>query len=241
MIRQVYMYNKSVKSSTKQVLIIGGTSSLAGKLSAFAKEESYDVTATFRGNISKDRDPRIKWANLELSQKESVEEFFDELSDIKYDRVLFLVGAVTNKYFLDMSYSEMLHYYSTYVVNSLYLLQKCSSLLKMTSNIIVMSSRAGSNASYDVHYSAVKSALEAYVRSSAKSLGKNQSIVAVSSGLIEGSKMYLDMKPEHRNSHKIRAGGSLVTIDELCAQIWSLKADKTIKNNGKTIYIGPIY
>jgi NAD(P)-dependent dehydrogenase (short-subunit alcohol dehydrogenase family) len=235
------MYNKRVKAHAKQVLIIGGSSSLAETLIRFAKEESYEITATFRGNVSKDRDPCIKWINLELSQIESLEEFFDELSDVKYDRVLFLIGAVTNKYFLDMSHSEMLNYYSTYVVNSLYLLQKCLALLKTTSSIIVMSSRAGSSASYDVHYSAVKSALEAYVRSSGKSIGKNQSIVAISSGLIEGSKMYLDMKPEHQNSHKIRAGGHLITLNELCSQIWRLTAEETIENNGKIINLGPVY
>ena len=94
-----------------------------------------------------------------------------------------------------MSHSEMLRYYSTYVVNALYLLQGCLKNIKPTSSIIVMSSRAGSNASYDVHYSAAKSALEAYVRSSAGALPVNQSIIGISCGLVENSRMFLDMKP----------------------------------------------
>jgi NAD(P)-dependent dehydrogenase (short-subunit alcohol dehydrogenase family) len=104
-----------------------------------------------------------------------------------------------------------------------------------------MSSRAGSNASYDVHYSAVKSALEGYVRSSARTLSSNQSIIGISSGLIQNSRMYLDMKPEHRESHIERAGESLITVEELCSQIWNLSADKSSENNGKIIHLGPVY
>ena len=238
---RIGVYSRIMNLTTKRVLIIGGSSSLVPTLYRIAKAESFEITASFRGDLTHSQDMNIQWLNLELSEKDSIDGFLEELNNIKFDRILFLIGSVTNKYFLKMTYSEIANYHLTYAVNSLYLLQKCLSNIKETSNILVMSSRAGSNASFDVHYSAVKSALEAYVRSSAQALAENQSIVAISSGLIEGSKMYLDMKAEHQISHKIRAGGSLITINELCSEIWSLQPHKTIKDNGKTIHIGPVY
>jgi hypothetical protein len=87
----------------------------------------------------------------------------------------------------------------------------------------------------------MKSALEAFVRSSSKALTANQSIIGISSGLIENSRMYLDMKPEHRISHKIRAGGSLITVEDLCSEIWLLSSSQSTENNGQTIHVGPIY
>ena len=226
---------------SKRLLIVGGTSSLAHTLIGVAKHESYEITATVRGNLGNFEDSQTKWINLNLSNKYSIENFLVDLSDTQFDRVIFLIGATTNKEFLEISYDEILQYYTTYAVNSLYLLQKSLPYLKDTANILVMSSRSGSKPSYDVHYSAVKSALEAFVRSSAKKLAKNQSIVAISSGLIKGSRMYLDMKPEHRILHEVRAGGSLITLEEICAQIWCLNPKETIENSGQTIHLGPIY
>lgn len=226
---------------TNRTLILGGTSSLAQTLFRFARDESHEITTTYRGGLCKNRDININWLNLELSERESVEKFLDALSDTQFNKVFFLIGAVTNRHFLEMSHSEMLRYYSTYVVNALYLLQGCLKNIKPTSSIIVMSSRAGSNASYDVHYSAAKSALEAYVRSSAGALPVNQSIIGISCGLVENSRMFLDMKPEHQESHKNRAGGRLIAVEELCSQIWKLSDESTSVNNGKVIHVGPVY
>lgn len=235
------MYTIVVQSTTKSILIIGGTSSLAENLIRVAKEESFDITATFRGCLENELDDQIHWMNLELSEIESIERFLINLGEKKFDKVFFLIGAVTNKYFLEMTHIELLKYYSSYVANSVYLLQKCFLFLKTTSRILVMSSRAGTNVSYDVHYSSMKSALEAFVRSSSKALTANQSIIGISSGLIENSRMYLDMKPEHRISHKIRAGGSLITVEDLCSEIWLLSSSQSTENNGHTIHVGPIY
>ena len=148
---------------------------------------------------------------------------------------------MTNRHLLDISYSAILRYYSTYVVNALYLLQRCLKNIKPTSSIIVMSSKAGSNASYDVHYSAAKSAVENYFRSSAGALAGNQSIIGISCGLVENSRMSLDMKPKHRESHKNRARGRLITAEELYSQIWKLIDERTSVKNGKVIHVGPVY
>jgi NAD(P)-dependent dehydrogenase (short-subunit alcohol dehydrogenase family) len=230
-----------MESSAKQILVIGGSSSLVQTLCRFAKDDSYEITATFRGDLCQKRDIHIKWLKLELSDQFSVEKFLDDLNDTQFDKVFFMIGAVTKKHFLEMSYSEMMQYYSIYIVNALYLLQRCLKNIKSTSSIIVMSSRSASNASYDVHYSAAKAALESYVRSSARALAVNQSIVGISSGLIQNSRMYFDMKPEHRESHKNRAGGRLITVEELCLQLWSLSGNDNTENNGRIIDVGPVY
>ena len=226
---------------TKRTLILGGTSSLAAILCRFAKGEYFEDTATYRDSFCKNRDIHINWLNLELSEKNSIENFLVQIKDSKFERVFFLISAVTNKYFLNMSYTKLSKYFSTYVVNSLCLLQNCLSNIHPTSNILVMSSRAGANASYDVQYLAVKSTLEGYVRSLARALSSNQGIIGISSGLIQNTRMYLDMKPEHRESHKERAGESLITVEELCSLIWNLSADKSSENNGKIIHLGPVH
>jgi NAD(P)-dependent dehydrogenase (short-subunit alcohol dehydrogenase family) len=230
-----------VELVTKRTLILGDISSLAQILCRFEKGESFEDTATYRDSLCKNRDIHINWLNLELSEKSSIENFLVEIRDSKFERVFSLISEITNKYFLNISYTKLSKYYSTYVVNSLYLLQNCLSNIHPTSNIFFMSSRARANASYDVHYSAVKSALEGYVRSSARALSSNQGIIGISSGLIQNARMHLDMKPEHRKSHKERVRDTLITVEELCSQIWNLSAGKSSENNDQIIHLGPAY
>lgn len=196
------MYNKPVNETEINLLIIGGTPILAKTIMNFSKNESFSITATYRGGVRLYLERQGTWLHLELSEKSSIEKFPIELKDLKFNKTFFLIGALTNTYFLDMSHEDLTVYYSTYVVNALYLLQRCLKNIKPTSSIIVMSSKAGSNASYDVHYSAAKSAVENYFRSSAGALAGNQSIIGISCGLVENSRMSLDMKPKHRESHK---------------------------------------
>jgi NAD(P)-dependent dehydrogenase (short-subunit alcohol dehydrogenase family) len=235
------MYNKPVNETEINLLKIGGTPILAKTIMNFSKNESSSITATYRGGVRLYLERQGTWLHLELSEKSSIEKFPIELKDLKFNKAFFLIGPLTNTYFLDMSHEDLTVYYSTYFVNSLYLLQECLKNIKTTSIIIVMSSRAGSDASFNVHYSAAKSALETDVRRSARALAGNQRIIGISCGLVENSRIYLDMKPEHQESHKNRARGRLITVEELCSQIWEFSDEQTSENTGKVIHAGQVY
>lgn len=224
----------------KKVLIIGGTSSLASKIIECAQVDGYELYCTTRRNKFEDNH-KVTWLNLKLESLDSISDLLTQIREEKFERIIVLLGAVTNRDYFQIQYEEIAEYYRTYLTNLNYLFTKLISHLEELGNILLMSSRAASNPSFDAHYSAVKSGLEGYVRSSVRVLSPMQSAVTVSSGLILNSSMYKDMDESIRESHEERSQGKLLELEEAGSLLWALTPDKTIGYSGTTIRIGPDY
>jgi NAD(P)-dependent dehydrogenase (short-subunit alcohol dehydrogenase family) len=225
----------------KSVLILGGNASLASKIIELIDRNQYQITCTFRKDKPQGHQDFIHWKYLDLENRESIESLLSEIENQRFERIFSFLGEVINSPIQELSYLSILQYHTSHTVNYLYLLTKLAPFLKHGGNMVVMSSRAANNPSYSIHYAATKAALEAYVRCSAMFMGEGTSIVAISSGLIEGSQMSIDMAPEIRDSHRNRARGSLLTREEFAEILWSHTPDLTRAMNGQTIQIGPQY
>jgi NAD(P)-dependent dehydrogenase (short-subunit alcohol dehydrogenase family) len=108
-------------------------------------------------------------------------------------------------------------------------------------NMIVIGSIAASRSSFDPHYSAVKSSLEAFVKSYSKKLEFNKSIVTLSPSLIENSKMYKDMDSLTREKHYLHSNNKLLSTKQVADLIFALTPEITANMNGRTLAIGNDY
>lgn len=219
------------------MLIVGGTSSLAPEIVDKFSKIFNKITCTYR-NKNKIFNKNVAWEYLDLEKDKSIDAFLDKNADNKYDTVIVLVGAVTDKKYIDFDLDSLKKYYSIHSASYLYLVQNLTKNLEKNGKIIVVSSRSANNPSYDVHYSGVKAAIQAAVMSMSRFLDSEQSIVCVSPSLIADSKMFNDMTEENIKKHMYLSNNNLVTTQEFAEFIATLDSKMTKLINGKTISIG---
>jgi len=189
-----------------------------GKL---AQQDEYNVHATLRNPIS-DSIYRSQIHELDISKAKSLEIFLDGLGNYKFERIISFIGKTSTQEERE-SLPSLQRYYETYTCNLFVLLEHLArNHLDGTSDsqLTALASRSANHASFDIHYSSVKGALVSYVRSLGKQLELPKRIISISSGLIVGSKMYLEMSEDVRNSHKLRSGGTLLNVKQAAKEIW---------------------
>jgi NAD(P)-dependent dehydrogenase (short-subunit alcohol dehydrogenase family) len=223
--------------SKKSLLVIGATSSLAQELLSQLELDTEGTVLVGR-SIPRDYPKPELWLELDLSIDNSVMQFLQEINKYTFEKILFFIGATTNRHYIEISLEELAKYNDTYVTNSNYLVCQLTKQLGEQGAMILVSSRAALHPSYDVHYAVSKAAQVALVKSISRFLPPGQAIVALAPSLIAESKMYSEMSDENRAKHRMRTGGELISISEFANYLSSLDIDSLRLQNGRTIELG---
>lgn len=223
-------------SETKNLLILGGTSSVAEDIARLAYADNYRVILTFRAH--KKNGDYGSWYELDTEREESIDNFLAEIQGIKFDRVICLIGATTNSHYSKLNLTSTISYYSSQLAGICYLISRILANLKFDASFIVLSSKSANNKSYDIHYSAVKAGLQAFVKSISQFAVAQQSILCIAPSLIDKSTMYFQMTKSNRVIHNKKANGKLLSKDEISNFIWNLDNKMCFTLNGRVIEIG---
>jgi len=213
-------------SNEKKVLIIGGTSCIAGEIIKKLESNEYKIDLmTFRqshkvyGNYS--------WVHLDLEDADTVNNLIKIIKANKYSKVIFLPGNSLGPSSEEYSYERLENFYNAFVFRYNLLIMQASKSLEDDGQIIFISSIAANLPIHDAHYSAVKAGVQAFVKSLSISLKPNQSAFSISPGLIYDSFAF-------NQQTYVGDINELATKDQI-ADIIS-NADKSY--NGKVIEIG---
>jgi NAD(P)-dependent dehydrogenase (short-subunit alcohol dehydrogenase family) len=221
---------------SKEVLILGGSSSLAERVIPDLLKEGCGITATSRQpQVSKT--PGLAWLQLDISNSTSIESFISAIAQKEFDVILFFVGAPSK---VSKSKSE---YVETFLTKTLLFIQRLLPHLKINSSsgFVHISSRSAIFPSRDILYSAVKGGLNAGLRSMTIGLESSKKIFSVAPGLILGSSMANDMPSETRNDHLRRSREELLNVGEFSSELLRLLAEMDKYETGSIIEIGPSY
>jgi NAD(P)-dependent dehydrogenase (short-subunit alcohol dehydrogenase family) len=231
------------KENRKRILLVGGDSSLARNLIAYAKSENYEIHKTNRGLEGCKQNPDFENTHyLDLESLVSIDNFLHTIANVDFIQIYFLIGKLSRIEPLDLNYSITRSYLETYSTNTCYLIDKLLLQLSQTekSRFVFISSRAASKKSYDALYSASKASVSAFIRSRSNFLPSNQVAVSIETGLILGSKMNYQMKSEESKHLKL-SNGKLLTVDEFVTLLWTLDFDDLSSRNGSVFHLGPQY
>ena len=229
-----------------KLLVVGGTSSLAPEIYKLASRSGYEIFATHRRLSNPSYEQAIRWGYLNLDSMSSIDNFFSELGDLTFSRVIFLAGATCGNVGERISVEVLSEYLKVHLIHPINLIGRLIHFLdpNYPSNLIYMSSRAANFGSADWPYGVAKAGIQNYVSSLSRSLNPPASILSVVSGLINGSRMQNDMKFNIVQSHinrANRAGGRLLTVEEIALELWGLNPDSTSNISGKVKSLGPVY
>jgi NAD(P)-dependent dehydrogenase (short-subunit alcohol dehydrogenase family) len=226
----------SLRGSSQNLLIVGGTASLSKDIIRIALEREYEITATFRNKPSH-LDFNVEWVELDIANQTSVENFHVYIKNKQFSLIIYLIGE------LSLSEPNKEKYLITNLVNAIFVIEhlKDSLDIKKGSVLLYMSSRAAIHPSFDLYYSIVKAGLAAAIRSLSPKLSKNQKMFSLAPGLIIGSSMYEKMLDNVRNSHHIRSDNNLLDTKALASEIFRIIDNQEIFENGSIIEVGPKY
>ena len=166
-----------------KVLIIGGTAYTSRVVVDYLEKNNYIVDLmTYR------QENRIygnyNWQHLDLENNDNVLDFINKIPKNYYSKIILMPGNATGTAFDDISYEDLKKYYESYSFNYILLLTKLMDSITEYGQIISISSIAANLAINDIHYSAVKAAVQACVKSLSLYVKENQSIFSISPGTI---------------------------------------------------------
>jgi short-subunit dehydrogenase len=205
------------RDSKKNLLILGVTSSLAPSIIRAAKDQGYNIYGTFRNqsNASCDYEDLVTLLELDISSEASISSFESFIHTVQFDTVVSLIGKTFIENNVSEKSSSVALYLNTYITNLICLFDKVIASLQNTqekSSFTFVSSRAAIYGSFDPYYAATKGALQAYVTSVSNKYPQT-TLHLIVSGLIEESKMFLEMDLVNVEKHRTRAGNQLAHID----------------------------
>ena len=218
------------------MLLIGGDSSLGAAISARASVQGWSVLSTSR-KCEQGSSAESGELFLDLSKQDSIEGFFSVIGEKRFQSVIFSIGKTSKKQ------EDLDEYFRVHLVNALRVITRVAGLVshERGSSIIYLSSRAALYPSFDVNYSVVKAGLMAGLRSLSRVAPPNQRFLSLAPGLIEDSSMYREMSPAVQENHRLRAGGSLLTMEEFANQCLEIVNNSEDFAQGATIELGPVY
>ena len=223
-----------------RLLIIGGTSSLAHDLIYFGQKENYEIFASVRDQESFPVSKEVNLFTLDISNLASIEAFLAKINNFGFSHVVCLIGALSEISHIYL-YEDSKRYIETYVTNLVYVIDSLlhQNRLQKNCRILIMSSRAAKYGSFDYYYSISKAAIEAYVKSKSKSSPQIR-INSVSTGLVKGSRMFIQIPDEVAESHHERSSNKLLSVTEVVNELINFLKNNELKS-GCTLYIGPQY
>jgi short-subunit dehydrogenase len=236
-------YTQAVNVSTgssRDLLIIGGTSSLGDAIIAQADINKLTYLATFRGSAPQSQHPE-DFKSLDLASRSNIESFLESISNFKFKTIIYCVGSTSGIRLDSMKMSELEDYFRVQSVNAMYLIGKLCERLDddSTSTFAAISSRAAIYPSFDFCYAASKGALTSFVSSLSKQLPSNKKTIVLAPGALINSRMFNEMPALVQNSHLERSRGSLLTARQAAELILHILNSDI--ESGSVIEIGPSY
>lgn len=161
------------------------------------------------------------------------------LNQVDVGVLVILAGILPGKSLIEYGANEIKHVMLVNFVGPAILVRELIPRMTKGSRVLFVSSIAAQG-SFDPIYAASKAALEGFVRSMARSqAARTQGICfnALAPGLIEGSGMYEEMKPERRVEHvRETPTGRLTTIREVAAAIFDLSTSEAWANASGRVF-----
>jgi short-subunit dehydrogenase involved in D-alanine esterification of teichoic acids len=200
------------------LLLIGAQSSIGQHFLLLDLGEHYNVYSTYSSNsVLGQQNARELSFVLDLEIAISIESFMQELLDIRFDVVIFLIGK-TSKLSITSSDESISNYLDTYIRNYAKLIfgiaEKIAIRDKNKALFVNVSSRSVIYGSSDPFYAIVKSAIHSYIKSLSRLYSSNIEFHNLVPGLLKNSRMYLDMDPQLQSDHEKRSGGKLMSVDD---------------------------
>ena len=220
----------------KNVLIVGGSSSLGLSLVSSFLKRNCQVCYTYNKNKNV-FDKNVTSINLDLKSEKSISIFVDSLKNKeKFDIVIFLPALLFGKKLDDYLFNEIHECMSVNFNSQAYILSKIIKKLSNQCCILFVSSISGEKGSYDPIYAASKGAQIAFVKSLSNWLSPKLRINVISPSLIEDSKMYYEMDEKRRNFHKSsNPMNKLLTKEELSEIICDITSEHWSHFNGQIL------
>jgi len=228
--------------SSREILVIGGDSSLGREIISQAKQAGFVVHATSRMS-TQNQEVGVKWHFLDLASEDTVNKFFQELETLRFQNIFYCIGKTSHLIGIDFSKDNLSEYFAVQFVMSFILLSRLPTLMttEVSSTLAYVSSRAALYPSYDIPYAAVKGGLASTTISISKKLQLNQRAIVVAPGLIEDSTMFLEMSPDLQADHRERAGGKLLSLRQAAGYLLEFGSEGSDIQNGVILEIGPKY
>lgn len=219
----------------RNLLIVGGTSSLSYGLIKTAIEEKYNVFVTKR-NLQQNQNGTNELL-LNLESEDCVKNFKRQISEHSFDRIVFTIGALSG---LQHGKTEqsLRKYIEIYVSNAIMILELCMDRMTNDSSLVFISSRSANNKSFDPYYSAAKAAVQSFLRSYTNYLPEKKKVFSVAPSLIENSTMYHLMDWSDHARHEILGNGTLMSLSEITSIIWNLGSDNLDYKSGDIVEFG---
>ena len=186
----------------RNILIIGGSSSIGDHVEQAFKNHGDRVLSTYCSSLRKKDNANIKYIELDLRSPISFSPLLDEVAKNALDAVIILSGVLPGKSIYDYLESEVNEVLNVNVISNIHIIKALIPYLNINSNIILMSSISAMRGSFDPVYAASKAAQIGLVKSLALWNKDQYKINAIAPGLIEDSTMYFDMSAHRRAYHR---------------------------------------
>jgi len=226
----------------RNILLIGGTSSLSEMICALALSEGFQVFSTYRNKEKIFLSHEINWIHLDFNEITSVEGALSQLRSKNFLRIIYLVGELSDLQKKEIDFLEVDKYFKRNVSIPVWFLK----LLLETKfqdehcTFTYLSSRASQLGSNDYCYGIAKASIENFVKSISLLNSINLEMKIVFSGLILESAMQQKMSEVVVNNHLAKSMNKLIDRNLASAEIWEI-ANTVSGKSLETFQIGPQY
>lgn len=147
----------------KNVLIVGGTSSISPFLCKDLEENGYTINLISYRNVNK-INLKYNWQYLNLENIDSINNFISNINS-KYKKIIILSGNALEMNYLDLDFQKIKMYYESYLFNYIYLCYNLFKFLDHDGQLVTISSVAANTPYQDFNLSAVKGGIQSFTRS----------------------------------------------------------------------------
>ena len=225
------------KKISKNVLIIGGSSSIGSDVVEQFNNSKNRVMTTFNSSNPVLIDG-VENFQLDLTSNKSIERCVKEIKSkiMSLDTIIFLSGILPGKSLDHYEMDEITQVFNINFIGQSKLYMKLLDVLSERSSTIMLSSISAQRGSFDPIYAASKSAVNGFVKSMFNKLPKKSRINCIAPGLINNSKMFNDMSKERQKFHQNQIpSNSLLESKDLAKIIYDISQDHWIHLNGACI------
>lgn len=225
---------------SRDLLILGGTSSLGTEIISYAERNNLSYCATSRGINGSSAKSSI-FFDLDIASQDSIQNFLEGISHLRFRNVIYCIGETSNIEIDSLNFEPISEYFQTHVTNAILLITHLCEYLdnSVTSTFLYVSSRAAIFPSFDFCYAGSKAAVASVVSSLSRQLPPGKKTLVIVPGALIGSTMFNEMPEFIQKSHLERSNGLLLTIKE-AAEITLATLNSDIAS-GSIIEIGPSY
>jgi NAD(P)-dependent dehydrogenase (short-subunit alcohol dehydrogenase family) len=229
--------------ASRNLLIVGGTSSLSKYICELALKDGWSVYCTYRDSNKRFLTEELNWIYLDYEDYKSLEGALARLQKIEFGKVIYLSGKLSNLQNKESDISDIEDYFKINIATPVWFLKSfvVHNNFKDGSTFTYLSSRASDFGSNDYYYGVAKAGLENLVKSFSLLSEGNLKFKIVVSGLIEGSRMYEEMPSHIVEVHKLRSMYKLLNTNDAANLIWDITSMGHSTVNLERIVIGPEY